>query len=1131
MSRRALSYLSIAERCAAQGEKGRAIITVVNALRYHPECMDDEPSPIDFLAQNFVRGFEEELSRLQALYPAFGERLARALYACGKEDVVRHLQMSFKNYCVEQMKMTHASYGSSSKPMRQFDAEVSASPVYVQPTPAAAQEVMQQLNTAQRYTASEPSPRPSQNFRRVARDEASSAGFIGVTRNSQFVQPIDPLTHADQSLMMALESGVPEVPRNLEPPAVTSMEFDGMRIPLDEVPSSECHARLATMPSISELSSLREMPELNLAVTPKTVSAPQLIERAPVVEPIAVNSVKADDLLVDTDYLSQVALSSISRHRHDSENEMPAAVPASAGHRFDRLKALDAEERKTASNFIDDGTPRVIYDFDNIVTDSLGSAGYKSPTELTPYRTFEEERAEFLAANPSRPRFSFSSSTMDPFERVAEVTRSLDTDTPSVTPADPEPKRFSISATQLAVCVAICVISVFVFITWKSSEPELAKQAMRGLGDTFIQAAEAGEADPAAVTAERADVTVKPFADSFRSFFDVWHALYFKGSENYAFDETMPIETAAQTAAKILWLTSQDKTREARLLFEDTSRGTWRGAEYFKRFSEALLAEAEHDLPTAARRYDYLQNSPLAGFALTRLALLALNSEHPEVVSSYEKVAFSVNEPLVSQCTRSLLSHGNVGGTPGWAFDALTPSAQDMCGISAALRSAKLGIPLSEEWRSYLMDLQVAPELDVYRIEALIEGAMLAGNIREAAEWFKQFNVSQEHPIRIRLLHEIMQNAFDTDNLDALNVLSSSIPADISPFEAARLIDTDKLNGSSAWATYFTRFSAKRPSAGAESENAYLAAMDNAWNEAISGDYVRSLAALRSIRGRYPDAWEPLMLQSELLYRTGAAKDAAGNYEVRALHGEGGFVSMVMSNLYLVRAGEPVNTMAYGLLWMPFRDPELESARCEILHAMNAFNADSCSKELASRKVKRVTKSVWFAKNASRALQSDLNRNSSGALSVPGFHLRLARVKLASGAVRDSVRSFTDALLYDPTTQNEETVYELEQVFVSRKRRYDGHHAFESLIPKLESRGVSRQMLSAAHLAAAEMYQPSTGNSLAKQHLLKSIELVGDNERALQGMIRYYDGKDKQEQLLKWQRRLREFENPTLDEQ
>ncbi len=1129
MSRRALSYLSIAERCAAQGEKGRAIITVVNALRYHPECMDDEPSPIEFLARNFVPGFEEELSRLQARYPAFGERLARALYACGKEDVVRHLQVSFKNYCVDQMKMTHASYGSSSKPMRQFEAEVPASPVYVQPSPADAQEALKQLNTARRYTASEPTPRSSQNFRRVARDEAASSGYVAVTRNSQFVNPIDPLTHADQSLMMALQSGVPEVPRGLEPPAVTSMEFDGMRIPLDEVPSSECNARLATMPSISELSDLREMPQLNLAVTPKSAPAPHVPTREP--ENLAFESSKADDLLVDTDYLSQVALSSISRHRHDSENEMPAAAsPAVAAvRRFDRLKALDAEERKTNTSFIDDGTQRVIYDFDNIVTDSLGSAGYKSPTELTPYRTFEEERAEFLAANPSRPRFSFSSSTMDPFERVAEMTRSLDTDTPSVTPADPEPKRFSISAAQLAVCVAICVISVFVFITWKSSEPELARQALRGLGDTFIQASEAGEADPAGVTAERADLTVKPFADAFRSFFDVWHALYFKSSEDYTFDESMPVETAAQTAAKILWLTSHDKAREARILFEDTSRSTWRGAEYFKRFSEALLAEAEHELPTAARRYAYLQNSPLAGFALTRLALLAFQSEHPEVISTYEKIAFSTSEPLVSQCTRSLLSHGNIGGTPGWAFDALTPAAQDMCGIAAALRSAKLGIPLSEAWRSYLANLQTTPELDVYRIEALVEGALLAGNIREAAAWFKQFNVSSEHPIRIRLQHAILQHAFDSDDLSALNALSNNIPADISPFEAARLIDTDDLSSSTTWASYFTRFAAKRPSANLANDKAYLAALDNAWNEAVAGDYVRSLAALRSIRGRYPDAWEPLMLQSELLYRTGSAKDAAGNYEVRALHGEGGGVSIVMSNLYLVRAGLPVNPMAYALLWMPFSDPELESARCEILHAMHAYNADRCSSELASRKVKRITKTAWFAKNASRAPQSDLNRNGTGALSVPGYHLRLARVKLASGAVRDSVHSFTDAILYDPTTQNEETIYELEQVFVSRKRRYDGHHAFESLIPKLESRGVSRQVLAAAHLAAAEMYQPSTGNSLAKQHLLKSIELIGDNERALLGMIRYYDGKDKQEQLLKWQRRLRDFENPAVD--
>ena len=1122
--RRALSFLSIAQRCAAQGEKGRAIVTVVNALRYHPECMDDEPSPVDFLAENYVPGFEEELNRLRTIYPAFGERLTRALYARGREDVIGKLQRSFEAYCVEQMKMAHASYGSRAKPMRQHEAPAQNAPFVMQPPAATQREVLERLDGVGRFTASAPAPRSSQNFRRIARTVASSDEFVAVTRQSQFAQPIDPLTQADQSLLMALQTGVPELPRNLESHPATSMEFDGMRIPLDD--AVECSSRLATASSVNELSALLEMPELDLAVTPKTPSVHEMPSVSVTIDPQPQETGNAsDDLLIDTDYLSQVALSSISRHKRASNTETP-----SPAHRFDRLRALAAENRKNET-FVEDGTQRVIYDFDNCVSNTMGTGGYKPPTELTPYRTFEEERAEFLAANPSRPRFSFTSTTLDPFERVAEVARSLDTDTPSVTPAEPEPRRFTISATQLAICVAICVIGVFSFITWKSSEPELAREAMRGMGDTFISAAEAGEAHPALVTAEQAEVTVKPFADAFRVFFDVWQSLYFTSAQDYIFDETMPADTAANAAAKILWLTSHDRAKEARVVFDETTQSIWRGAEYFKRFSEALLDESDRDFTTAARRYARLQNSPIASFALTRLALLAFHSDHPEVRSTFEKIAYSPTEPLIAQCARALISHGAIGLQPGWRFDALTPSMQAACGIASALRSTKLGILLSPEWLNYLKTLVVSPELDTYRIEALVEGSLFSGNVNDAASWFKQYALSPDHPDAVRIQRAIMQRAFDIDALQALHVLNENIPQDIAPLEVARLMDTADLEAATSWGSYVTRFSSKRPTATLDNANAYTLSMNNAWSYAIAGDYARSLSTLRALRSRLPDAWEPLMLQAELLYRTGQAKDAAANYEVRLLNGEGGIVSVVMSNLYRVRGGLTVNAMAYALYWYELTDPDLESARCEILHAMKAPMADTCSDHLSKRKLKRSTKQVWFDRNGARASQNDLNRAGSGALSVPGFHLRLARIKLASGAVRDSVKSFMDAILFDPLTATPDTVYELENVFVSKKRRYEGYHAFEQLISRLESRNASPEVLAAAHHAAATMYQPSTGNSQAKQHLLKSIALIGDNDRALHGMIQYYEGKDKPEQLYKWQRRLKEFENPSDEDQ
>jgi hypothetical protein len=269
------------------------------------------------------------------------------------------------------------------------------------------------------------------------------------------------------------------------------------------------------------------------------------------------------------------------------------------------------------------------------------------------------------------------------------------------------------------------------------------------------------------------------------------------------------------------------------------------------------------------------------------------------------------------------------------------------------------------------------------------------------------------------------------------------------------------------------------------------------------------------------------MLQAEVLYHTGRGKDAAGVYELRALHNEGGAVAMVMSNLYRIRSGMPVNAMVYPLFWLEMSDPMLEHGRCEILDAMGSN--PSCAEKLSKRKYNRPIKPLWLDKHGARFNQYDLARAGSDAISAPGFHKRLARLKVASGAVRDGVKSYLDAILHDPTTATPETVAELEAVFESRKRRYEGSHTFEALIPQLYARGMDRHVIAAAHHAAAAMYQPSTGSSQAKQHYLKSIELIGDNERAIRGIIRYYQSKEKPEQLAKWKARLQALEDGSND--
>lgn len=1117
-----MSFMPIAQRLADRGENGRAIVTVINALRYNPQFFEATPSPIAFIAKYYVPGFEEELNRLQTIYPRFGELLSQALCVEGKQETAHYLQRHFEAYCVNQMKMAHANYGDHTR-RQPSPAQESPHPMPYPVGTRLEREAYHVVGEPHRLTGAAQMPRASSSFRRIAK-APSSDNYVGVTRTPQSTQTVsDPLTHADRSLMMALETGIPEVPSTAVRPMATSMEFDGVRIPLTNDDHVDSDARIASMASLELPVKLPPAAEREVPV-----SRPQPPRPAPMTvvtpHPVAPPAPAEPGLSLDTDLISQIALTSVARRRSKPIKPIEEPVVHS---RFERMSATSALSEQPQEVFVEDSMQRVILDFDDQIGSSLMSGGHQASKELTPYRTFDQELAEFLTSPLNASNISINVVYEDPFDKVAAVSHALEDEVPQDAPYEPTPsKTFSISSRQLSICVAICVILVLGLITWKASEPDLAKEAIREMSVAYFSAAQAGSEDPVHVLTANEAVLAKPFTDAFRKFFEVWQSIYFTVPEDAIFVETVDPSQPCEVAAKMLWLTHHERGAEARSLFDATTTDTWRGAEYFKRFSEALISELDHAYPTAAQRYARLANSPIAGFAISRLAHLALYTDSPEVRSIYAKLPWSEDEPVFSQCVRSILTQGAVGGPIVWDFESMAKPYADMCTIGTTLRRIHEGLPIPSFWRKRLSEMTVDADLEPYRVYAIIESALQAGDIQTAAQWFGAYQPTGAHPDKDRFRHEIMQRAFDIDDLASLHALDARIPLDITSIEAARYLDSDDAVVSNAWPEYYMRYGTKRPT-GVNQASASQMMMDNAWQKAILGDYSGALNILRTLRGRQPDAWEPLMLQAEVLYHTGRGKDAAGVYELRALHNEGGAVAMVMSNLYRIRSGMPVNAMVYPLFWLEMNDPMLEHGRCEILDAMGSN--PSCAEKLSKRKYNRPIKPLWLDKHGARFNQYDLARAGSGAISAPGFHKRLARLKVASGAVRDGVKSYLDAILHDPTTATPETVAELEAVFESRKRRYEGSHTFEALIPQLYARGMDRHVIAAAHHAAAAMYQPSTGSSQAKQHYLKSIELIGDNERAIRGIIRYYQSKEKPEQLAKWKARLQALEDGSND--
>ncbi|MBQ9818074.1 MAG: hypothetical protein IJM59_11525 [Proteobacteria bacterium] len=189
MSERSALYLTIARRCAAEGQTGRAIVTIVNALKNNPQFLETQPEAIDFLAEILVPGFEEEIHRLEACYPSFGYKFYDALAAHGKTAFAHELEQSFGAYCIERMKTVQS---------RDDLAFVNRS-------------VRNYINTV----PAPPIPDPVPNYRQTA---AESGFFKATPKNSGLFPPLQHQTPQNEKSFTPPPQQTPQNEALLTPP-------------------------------------------------------------------------------------------------------------------------------------------------------------------------------------------------------------------------------------------------------------------------------------------------------------------------------------------------------------------------------------------------------------------------------------------------------------------------------------------------------------------------------------------------------------------------------------------------------------------------------------------------------------------------------------------------------------------------------------------------------------------------------------------------------------------------------------------------------------------------------------------------------------------------------------------------
>ena len=1123
MANRNALYLTIAHRCAAQGETGRAIITIVNALTNNPQFLETQPEAVEFLAEILIPGFEEEIHKLESRHPSFGFKIYDALVRHGKPELARKLEQSFGAYCIERMKTVHAPEIHEHSAVSEPDKSWFERPVGVL---GQSETVSTTFHAGPEMSSDNPMPLDVAQamYELMPQDsgDTRTPEIAGIFEESLSVHDVQLMPEP------SAEGRPPEAPyTRLYPSDASNHFFSRSSVQREKVIRSGTQLR-SLRSSHAEQDGLNALARL-AGCAPESASMPTAAEHSP--EPSMSLNALPDDVWISTMRRHQTRYAGQTMaEKHEFTSQNTDAVSSEGMRRFDRIRTHQNVE--TANDYADNAASRVIIDFDNTIRETPKSAMFE--TTLTKCRTFAEDLAEIRASEASRPSIRrVSTSAHTPLEAVAETTHDL-SETPSVEPyAVRHPRRFELTPQQMVTCVACCLLCVFGIITWQSTAPAIEKRVIEGVSESYIAAAEAGEIQPLAQVNRHHRFVSDAWMKSYELFLEVWKSQHFKTDTSVELNpesEDFPRDFSAAHAAYLMQVIERQEYAHARSYFESVDQGIWREHPYFRTWSEALLDEAAGDLRTAAAKYEKLLHSPLAPFATVQLGMLALDEgiHHNDLKQRFiQALKKSHAVPANAWCAYDVIQRGQT--TPGLTRSDVSCQANlkspyaEYCAIGDIFRSIHNNQAVSKNQLQLLKTSSALTRAEDARLEAIVEAELYLHHPEQAVAFYREMDLPAHHPQRTRLRHAILQKAAYFGDWSSLHGLNSEIPLDIDYMTAAHLIDQSSnrdltLPQSPLWSTYLLQFHGKRPGKAVD-------LMDEAWQEAEQGRFNRAISLTRSVLSANPSWREPLYLQAWILSQAGQGENAAAILEQSMMTGNGTAPLIVLSNLYRARAHLPLNYSAFALPFLKFDDPVLESSRCEVFWRTGDRRASACLEGLDSKKL---SKSAWFMKHINAKGQptgksTQWSKLSSGAMSIPGFELAYARKLLSEGQINAAIRAYTRAILQDSSTATPQTVFELERLFISHKRRYEGTRKFEEIIETAVRLKRSPSLLGSLHLAVARIYQPEAAHSMARRHLGSAIDYLGETPEIIELIVRYYEAKDKPIQTRMWQNKLKKF--------
>ena len=973
MAEKSALFISIARRCASRGEKGRAVVTIVNALRNNPAFIDEYPEAIALLADILELRFAEDVHRLEARYPSFGPKLVAALKNAGREDFAAEFEQSFANFCIDQMKDVHAG-----------------------------------------------------------------------------------------------------TPDNIQ-----TIEYPGANI----VCAQRTHTAEPCQPQIVSTAEFR-------------TTQPQ-----------------------DTQYSWMIAAAH-DEQAHEPVRHERKRETGDVSRAFGRIRT-QTDNRPVAPEYADSATDRVIIDFDNCLNTSPKSAMFASG--VTKIRTFAEELAAYQSQDQKKREFT--TVQHDPLERLAETTHEL-SDTPSVEPYSVRhPLRFKLTAQHIVSCILLCGCVVLGLYMWHNATPFFEQRALQNVSDNYIVAADAGEQNPIDhLNTEDVPLVDPQWLDGYRMFLRVWQNEHFTGHEMEPVTPDSDASLNAYSSTQAAYITQEiysNHIEQARRYYQSVPQSVWREHPYFHLWVQAMFDEADRDFHSASYKYEKLLHTPLAPFALAQMGLMALdmNQSQNEIAErflyNYEQMP---KVSMLATCTRNMLRHGAESGEVNQIQHLREPYLQ-YCAIGKIYNEIyKKSITSYDEYQM-IKSSQPLQRGEYYRLEAVIGAALTLQNTAEAVRFYKSLELPEDHPVRIRLRNDIFDNDMQRGDWAGIHAMYPDLPESISYLAAARIIDQANAGIAVSRSLIQTPEALLKYQASATS-NALV--IDEAYAEAYLGHFDKALSITRSLLTNRPNDYEPLFLQAKILSQSGRAQEAAGILEQAMITGHAGAPFVVLSNLYRVRAGLKPNASAFVLNRISFTDPVLEAARCEIFWRNHQPNARSCILKLAENK-NALSKSAWLMLAIDNIIKSDSTKwpkAGAGFMSTPGFHLAYARALLREDQFKAAVNQYGSAIIDDFSTSVPETVLELEQIYTKRKRRIEGSHTFESLTERAEEKKLRPDLLGTLHMSAARLYQPQAAHPMARKHLSRALDLLGETPDILSGLVEYYEAKDKPEQARKYRMRL-----------